>query len=303
METGVILALIVIAAVTAFLGSIVAAARAERRRGREEEKDWEDIVAEAGYLYDRTQNIFYTALGAWQRNFGYSRLYDEAAAPMSLIIDCEPIYFSYKGKNWLIELWKGQYGMCTGCEVGVYNTESEKLYYFDGFNYTLYNCASDEDHLEMSLALIKNGKTLFTRKDRHWWLTGFILGEFSEPSELVMDLTIRMKDPGMLRAFTESLRELGYTDENMRVSGDLVGIWFSTPRSEQPYTRTELISRLSQMKNKYLCDKYREMTVGTRDMDEAIAAVRQKAPELYEAIIKEIGRPARLFTETKLMPN
>jgi hypothetical protein len=300
LETGVILVLIVLAAVAAFLSSIVAAVRADRRRMRGD-TDWEDIVAEAGYIYDRTQNIFYTALGAWQRNFGYTRLYDEAAAPMSLIIDCEPIYFRYKGKNWLIELWKGQYGMCTGCEVGVYNSESEKLYYYDGFNYTLYNCASDEDHLEMSLALIKNGRTLFTRKDRHWWLTGFVLGEFSEPSELVMDVTIKMKDPEMLRAFISSLREMGYTDNNLRVSGNYVGIWFSSPLSEQPYTRTELVSRLSQLKNKHLCERYRELTAGSRDMDEAIALVRQKAPELFADITEGIGRPARLFKDTKVV--
>ena len=34
----------------------------------------------------------------------------------SAIIDCEPIYFSYGGKRWLIELWKGQYALTTGAE-------------------------------------------------------------------------------------------------------------------------------------------------------------------------------------------
>ena len=39
---------------------------------------------------------------------------------MGMIIDCEPVRFYYGGKKWLIELWKGQYGMTTGCEIGVY---------------------------------------------------------------------------------------------------------------------------------------------------------------------------------------
>jgi len=45
-------------------------------------------------------------------------LYDEAAAPLGMIVDCEPIHFEYKGKRWLIQFWKGQYDLPTGAEVG-----------------------------------------------------------------------------------------------------------------------------------------------------------------------------------------
>ena len=300
METGVILALIFILAATAFFASYLNVMR--RRRQTRVEADWEEILADSGYIYDRKQNIFYSAIDAWQRNYGYSKLYDEAAAPMSLIIDCEPIYFNYGGKNWLIELWKGQYGMTTGCEVGVYNTEGPVQYFPNGFNYTLDNCASEPDHLQMSLTLYKNGRSLFSRSGVHWWLTGFVLGEFSEPSELVMELTISLKDREMLMAFTNSLRGLGYTNREVRVSGNNVGILFSTPHSEQPNTRTELISRLSQMKNKYLCERYQEVTEGAENIDEAIEAVRQKAPELFK-LIGNIGRPASLFKDTGAMAN
>ena len=61
----------------------------------------------AGYGYDSEQDIFYCNMDAWQRNMGYSRLYDEATAPLGMILDCEPIYFKYGGKRWLVELWKG----------------------------------------------------------------------------------------------------------------------------------------------------------------------------------------------------
>ena len=76
-----------------------------------------------GYAYDPNQDIFYSKMDAWQRDFGYCRLYDETASPMGMVIDCEPIYFVYSGKRWLIEMWKGQYDLTTGGEVGVYTTE------------------------------------------------------------------------------------------------------------------------------------------------------------------------------------
>ena len=46
-----------------------------------------------GYSYNPGDDLFYSNIDAWQRQMGYSRLYDESAAPMSMIIDCEPIYF------------------------------------------------------------------------------------------------------------------------------------------------------------------------------------------------------------------
>lgn len=40
----------------------------------------------------------------FQRDLGYCKLYDDSAATMDMIIGCEPIYFTYGGKDWLIEL-------------------------------------------------------------------------------------------------------------------------------------------------------------------------------------------------------
>jgi uncharacterized protein (DUF927 family) len=54
----------------------------------------------AGFAYSKQQDIFYSTLNAWQRSFGYSRLYDEAAAHFAMIVDSEPIYFDYDGKRW-----------------------------------------------------------------------------------------------------------------------------------------------------------------------------------------------------------
>lgn len=58
------------------------------------EDDIYKAIEAAGYSYDPKQDIFYSNMDAWQRNMGYCRLYDEAAAPMGMIIDCEPITLS-----------------------------------------------------------------------------------------------------------------------------------------------------------------------------------------------------------------
>src|SRR5665647_1009964 len=63
----------------------------------------------AGYSYDQKQDIFYSTMDPWQRDIGYCRLYDELAAPLGMITDCEPIHFEYLEKKWMIGFWKGQY--------------------------------------------------------------------------------------------------------------------------------------------------------------------------------------------------
>ena len=70
------------------------------------------------------------------------------------------------------------------CEIGVYSTEGPDLNIPGVFNGTFYYCVDDEDLLEMSYTLYKKDKVLFRYHDIHWWLTGFSLGEFSEPSDL-----------------------------------------------------------------------------------------------------------------------
>ena len=214
----------------------------------------------AGYGYDSEQDIFYCNMDAWQRNMGYSRLYDEASAPLGMIVDCEPIYFEYGEKKWLIEFWKGQYDLCTGCEVGVYTTEEKELNTLGMSKDTFYNCASNEDRLKIRFSLLKNGEVLFLRNDKHWWLAGFKLGEFSEPSELTMDLYITLKNNTMCNAFVEALKNAGYSEKEITINGDTVHLVFDKPHTPQPFTRTTETDRITQKKNKLLCDSYKVIT-------------------------------------------
>lgn len=253
-----------------------------------------EIMEDAGYSYDPEQDIFYSNMDPWQRKMGYCRLYDEATAPLNMIIDCEPIYFEYGGKRWMIEFWKGQYGMTSGGEIGVYTTKGPDLDIPGFFNGTFYNCASNEDRLYMSYVLVKDGRILIYRRDKHWWLTGFKLGEFSEPSELTMYATVALKNASMRNAFVEGLKRAGYTENELLIDGNIVGLVFDEPHTPQPFTRIAETDWLIQRKNELLCDEYQEITKDYDSFPEKMNAVRELAPEIYDAILS-IGKTKKLF--------
>jgi len=252
-------------------------------------------VYEAGFLYDSAQDIIYSSMNALQRETGFCHLYDEAApAIISAIIDCEPIRFHYGGKDWMIELWKGQYGLETGAEIGVYNLKEPKpvpLPKLEGIARSLPGpfansflsaakaadaaiqntannaaaivrsdwlaCADDSDRLMMSFTLFKNGKELFRRgPEKHWWLTGFKWGVISTTDELTADIHIECKDTGMQNVFANSLTALGYTFDKTANAG--VHFTFGAPRTPQPGSRT-LAEQLVQQNNTNLVETYNAM--------------------------------------------
>jgi hypothetical protein len=246
------------------------------------------------------QDVFYTRIDAWQRDFGYCQLYDEAAAALGMIIDCEPIRFEYNNKRWMIEMWKGQYGMTTGCEIGVYTSEGPDLDIPGVFNGTFYDCADDDDHLYLAYTLRKNREILFKRDGKHWWLTGFKLGEFSEPEQLTMDVAITLKDSIMCNAFVGALKKTGYSDYEMRVIQNTVWLFFDKPHSPQPLTRIEFTDRLTQKKNQVLCETYQNVTKDYLSTPEKLKALREKAPELFNLVVT-MGKPLQLYKSYELI--
>ena len=243
----------------------------------------DEAIEFTGYAYDPQQDIFYSILDPWQKKHGYCHLYNELAAPWGMIMDCEPFYFDYGNKKWMISLWKGQYDLTAGCELGVYTKEDPTLKLSELLTGTLYEAASDEDMLEMSYTLYRNGVPYFTREGRHWWLTGFRLGDYLEPNELTMDVSITLKDQDMVKAFVGALRKIGYLD--IEIVDNTVNFYFDKPHTPQPLTREKNFVSIIQWKNKLMCDKYQEITKGYNDINDKIAAVKEQAPEIYNKLI------------------
>jgi hypothetical protein len=252
----------------------------------------EGLMASAfGYSYDTKQTIFYSKTNCWQRKYGYCRLYDATAALSGMIIDCEPVYFEYDNRKWLIEFWKGQYLFMTGCEIGVYNTSRPEIDIPELFSGTFFDCAGDEDMINMSFKLFKNDTLLFQRDAVHWWLNGFKAGEFSNPQELKMEIKITLKDAQMLGAFTEGLKQAGYNGSETVINGLTVSIVFDKPHNPQPHSRTVEIEKMAQWNNRSLCDLFNSLTGKIKSVPRKILRVRMK----NKNILRDMGKSREIF--------
>ena len=209
------------------------------------------LIGDLGYSYDSAQDIYVSRVDSWQRKAGYSAFIDSAAVPTGMVIDCEPVIFDCSGKTYMIEFWKGQYDLSAGSEIGIY-TKSDP-------GARTWECGQKKDMLDMAYSLKKGGKEVFNRNGRHWWLTGFKPGEFCNPWELTMDVSIAFHNhPEWLNPFIEGLRKVGYDSNSIKITGDTVNILFDRPKSKQPVTDSMFIS-MTQAKNKALVDQYNKV--------------------------------------------
>ena len=174
-----------------------------------------------GYQYSYKDDYYYTNdRQCWQRFMGFSKFYDLVAPYMMLEYDYVRVYFTYGGKDWMIQLWKGQYGaMFYGSEIGVYTKNHSAK---DPGTFTLYQCAGEGDYLGMEMTLFHDTTGFGTYKreltrdyGKYWWCTGFKRGHLrvEEPAkELRTSGTITMKDAEMTRLFVEALKKCGFSE-------------------------------------------------------------------------------------------
>jgi hypothetical protein len=233
-------------------------------------------VKKLGFVYQEKQDIYISKVNAWQRKAGYSSLVDLASIPASMVIHCEPIKFNYKGKPYMIELWKGQYGVSTGAEIGIYKKNDPQK--------KQWVCGEKKDMLEMSYVLKKNGREVFQRKGTHWWLTGFKPGEFSEPGELTMSITISFEThKEMLKAFVQAMKKLNYKINESNINAYMVTFRFDRPKSKQPLFDKSKLARKTQKNNKKLVKIYNKAKADVKVNDnspESIEKIIRKAPKL-----------------------
>lgn len=247
------------------------------------------LIKAAGFAYSRRGDYFYSLHDCWQRETGYCKLYDEAAPLFNMIMDREPITFRYNGKRWLLELWKGQYGITTGAEIGLYNTDREDIH-TDAFTGTFYHAVSDNEQIKMSFVLYKNGKPLLKRSGWHWWLTAFKLGEFSKRRELVMDAKLVFPTVEMCSAFVDALLTLGYTEKEFHIysRGRAVQILFDKPHTVQPLRRGAIRAKTVQAVNKNNCAAYHLATAGFTDTLDKLEFLKSFAPDLFDFAINSL---------------
>lgn len=198
-----------------------------------------DTAALASYKFDPDGNFYYTDdKDCWQKNFGFNEGYDSMAPLGMMNYDTVRTKFVYDGQEWLIQLWKGQYGYAfVGGEVGVYTRPV-------GSSGTHYNCASEEDWLNMEMAFMwdehKDGnyRAIFNRDyTKYWWCTGFVVGfeTGNDRSQFRLVHHITFKDEAMANAFCEAFEANGFRrvdklnknepDTFVQVGPDVAFVW------------------------------------------------------------------------------
>ena len=244
-------------------------------------------VDAAGFLYDPQQNIIYSRMDPLQRKFGYCDAYDYAAGFL-FNIDDEPIYFNYNQKKYRIELWKGQYGIETGGEVGVYyqdvpNTNLNLI--------NLYKCVDDNSLLNIHFTFVRDDSILFTRgPEDHWWETGFRWGvDTPNTDDLMMEVRIDFSNcPGMTEPFTNELTQMGY---RYTIDRNVVTFGFKEPHTYQPYSRMFMKGSVTSASSK-LVDAYnllkQELGITTDDPNVIEQQVLEKGDAEAQKTLNDI---------------
>lgn len=278
-------------------------------------------VYTAGFEYNPEKDIICSTMNNMQRLRGYCRAYDEAAIMISDVIDCEPIYFRYGGYDWMIELWKGQYGIGTGCEIGLYyhQTGEEENPVEHHIMGEMFGCVSDEDMLDLAFSLERNGEELFAQEwTRHWWLTGFRWGEISRPKNLTMNVSIRFPNEEMLQAFINGGIEGTSDSENGKSYGlaamgyqytltgeNEISFAYRKPFTKQPKLRKQLGASILNV-NRKAVNAYNSMKekfgIEGNDPDVIGATLAEQdgeeEKELYKTLMKLVSQSRSDLSES-----
>lgn len=160
-------------------------------------------VFDSGFAYNAIHDQFYATNDCWQRQFGFTPLYD-IMAKVAFDYSTKRIFFEYGGKDWMIQIWKGNhvFNMFVGGEVGLYNRP-------DGEFGILYNCATDEEMMPISIDVYDSENTYVDRDTTlTWWATGFKLADKVEPDSLTLESSLTFPDQEMCDAFVEAASEI-----------------------------------------------------------------------------------------------
>ncbi len=175
-------------------------------------------VGLVGYAYDMNAGVFYATGEGFQREFGYNEMYDRIAVVGTMPLDTTRVKFNYDGKDWMVQFWKGFYGLVfAGCEIGVYNRPEGMgddlsaynvvpLDYYQDFTIEFYYNNPDK------ATLFSPSKPDFTRSTKTWWFTAFEPSINVSPATNVPKMkfkcTMKFNDHGLYEAFIGGLKEV-----------------------------------------------------------------------------------------------
>lgn len=172
-----------------------------------------------GYECSVYDLLIYATVDCWMRDFGFCYFYDFFCYTTPFFTyNTRRFKFDYAGKEWMVQVWKGNYVVTNGAEVGIYNREKGSIGSY-------YNCY--DGLMDMSLRLTHGDEVIYDISGAHWWLNGFKLGKtLYKPSTLTMEFSIEVLDEEMANALADAINNHYMHDTSCVVEGKTVkAIW------------------------------------------------------------------------------
>ncbi|MBR5497993.1 MAG: DUF4474 domain-containing protein [Clostridia bacterium] len=173
-------------------------------------------IVGTGFNMNLSEMLVYATVNCWMRNYGFCFLYDVVARTMPVFFNYKTrrFKFEYNGLEYMIQIWKGNYTISNGGEVGVYCRDKSE---FGSY----YDSASDDRMLDMSMQILHGDEILVDKPlQKHWWINGFHLGtRMYLPESLTMKFSVVMTDEEMLNAFCEAIDNHFMQDVTYTVDG------------------------------------------------------------------------------------
>lgn len=170
------------------------------------------------YRYSYIDDVYYADdKVCWQKYFGFGRIYDLLAPYIAFEYDYTRVFYTYEGRDYIVQLWKGQYGAALyGGEIGIYSKKASDK---EPGVFTFFGTAKEDEQPNMEVTIYHqkpDGKweREFTRDyGKYWWCTGFKVGHLRqvEPAdELRMVGRLTFENEEIAKLFADGLVECGF---------------------------------------------------------------------------------------------
>ena len=155
-----------------------------------------------GFDFNYEKTLVLAPIYCWMRNFGFCIEYDFLCYILPVYrYNTRRFKFEYNDMEWMVQMWKGNYLIANGGEVGFYNREM-------GSFGSYYDVIGDELMVPMTLK-ISHGEDVLVdvKEDAHWWVNGFKLANNNlySPKSLTLESTLTVYDEEFLKALSEAI--------------------------------------------------------------------------------------------------
>jgi uncharacterized protein YukE len=192
------------------------------------------ISQNLGFEYQGSDQDFYTTnQTSVQSHLGFMDLFDEYGWVLGMDLDDSVNEFSYGGRDYKLELWKGNYGghSAFGGEIGLYIRDPDKSFEespgqaIDGF----YPAAEVGDRIRSGQTIynVNTGEEYFTnsKDDPAYWNLAIRTDPNVDKDDLGQRGWLDVPDPGLRRAMASEMERQGLEVTIDPKTGYILYVW------------------------------------------------------------------------------